>query len=288
MKTYLACVPCFLRQALEAVELVTDDPGLQERVIRAVLRRACDVDLSDPPPAMGQEIHRIVREVTGTHDPYRAAKHRFNAFALGLYPRLKQRIAGAADPLSAAIHVAAAGNIVDLGVKSGIEDAHIEDAIEDALNQRLDPADLTAFKRAVREADDILYLGDNAGEIVFDRLLIEQLVAEGVPADRITYVVRGAPIINDATREDAIEAGITELVEVIDNGSDAPGTLLPDCSPEFRERLDRADLVLSKGQGNYETLSTTGATVYLLLRVKCPVIARDIGLPLGTLVLRLR
>jgi len=148
------------------------------------------------------------------------------------------------------------------------------------MSARLD-ANLAEFSRAIAAAERILYLADNAGEIVFDRLLIERL-----PTEKVTVAVRGLPVINDATLIDAEYAGITELVEVIDNGSDAPGTILEDCSEAFLERFHAADLIISKGQGNYETLSQVHKDIYFLLKVKCPVVARDVGCQMNSLVLQ--
>ncbi|MCK5255186.1 MAG: DUF89 family protein, partial [Deltaproteobacteria bacterium] len=122
---------------------------------------------------------------------------------------------------------------------------------------------------------------DNAGEIVFDRLFIEQL-----PREKVTYVVRGEPIINDVTIEDAREVDMFELVDVIDNGSDAPGTILETCSHEFQKRFASSDLVIAKGQGNYETLSDINKRIFFLLQVKCPVIAKDIGFEVGSFVVK--
>ena len=141
----------------------------------------------------------------------------------------------------------------------------------------LDADAVREFAQAAHKAQDILYLTDNAGEIVFDRLLIEQL-----PMDRITVAVKGSPIINDATRVDAETVGLTNMVSVIDNGSDAPGTMLEDCSRAFRDRFDRADLVVAKGQGNYETLSEVDKNIVFILKVKCPVIAGILTVTLVT------
>ena len=137
------------------------------------------------------------------------------------------------------------------------------------------------FLQAVGEARSILYLADNAGEIAFDRLLIEQLTPK-----RITLAVRGAAVINDATLADAHAVGVDEVVEVIDNGSDAPGTILDDCSPDFRRRFADADVIIAKGQANYETKSEAGPRVFCLLQIKCLVIARDLGAPVGGVVVR--
>ena len=281
MKTYLECIPCFVRQTLEVARMTTDDTSVHERALREVLHHAAEMDMSASPPAMGRAIHRIVRRITGVADPYMEQKKRFNAFALGLYPEFSLRIEESADPLSAAVHLAAAGNIVDLGVKSGLDQQQIYEALEHALTDTLDPSELEAFRDGVQKATDILYLGDNTGEIVFDRMLIERL-----PREKITFAVRGKPIINDALMQDAIDTGIANLVPVIDNGSDVPGTILAECSPEFTERFRRADMIIAKGQGNYETLSDVDAPITFILKIKCPVIAQDASRELGALMLQ--
>jgi len=137
------------------------------------------------------------------------------------------------------------------------------------------------FRDAVRRAENILYLADNAGEIVLDRLLIGQL-----PVERVTVVVKGEPVINDATMDDAIIAGLPKIVEVIDNGSDAPGTILETCSQAFRNRFENTDLIIAKGQGNYETLSDANKNIFFILKAKCPIIARDLGCEIGEMILR--
>ena len=137
------------------------------------------------------------------------------------------------------------------------------------------------FQAALGRASRILYLADNAGEIVFDRLLIERM-----PPGKVTVGVRGFPVINDATMKDAEDTGMTELAEVIDNGSDGPGTILDDCSQSFRDRFDEADLIIAKGQGNYETLSEVDKDIYFLLKAKCAVIARDMGCQEDDMILK--
>jgi damage-control phosphatase, subfamily I len=286
MHTYVGCIPCFISQTLEASRLASPDPAIHEQALRFALRTVAEMDMSTPPPAMAAVIHRVIRDLSGVADPYAEAKRGFNQFARSLEPRLAERIHALPDPLNAAIHLAAAGNIVDLGVKSQLNTQQVGAAIEAAFDAPLDPADLAEFRSAVHQARRILYLGDNSGEIVFDRMLIQQFIADGVDAGKITFAVRGGPIINDALMADAVDAGLTGLVEVIDNGDDAPGTILARCSDAFRERFAQADLIISKGQGNYETLSDVAQPVWFLLKVKCPVIAEDVGCPLGTLILR--
>jgi hypothetical protein len=160
-----------------------------------------------------------------------------------------------------------------------LEESHVKETISDSLSGYLYPEQIQGFKDAINAAEKILYLADNAGEIVFDRLLIEQL-----PIEKVTVVVKGFPVINDATMEDAMLAGLPRIVEVIDNGSDAPGTILESCSQQFRDCFNNSDLIIAKGQGNYETISDVDKNIFFILKAKCPVIARDIGCKVGEMV----
>jgi len=280
MKTSLDCIPCFLRQSLDAARLASDDPRVHEAVVREVAEKAACMNVAEPPPVIGQKIHRIIRKLTGMSDPYRDLKDRLNQIALRLYPGLKRRVQASRDPFEIAVRLAIAGNVIDCGVYSQIAEKDIKRAIDEALAARIDTVTLEGFRQAVSAAGEIFYVADNAGEIVFDRLLIEEL-----PLQKIVVAVKGHPVINDATRSDAEAAGVTGLVTVIDNGSDAPGTILEDCSETFRRRFHEADVVIAKGQGNYETLSDADREIFFLLKAKCPVIADDIGCESGSVVI---
>jgi len=229
---------------------------------------------------MGQALHRLIRRLAGDTDPYREAKQRFNQAALALYPELKRQVGCSPHPFETALRLSIAGNIIDLGVNADLKVEAMEAAVHEALEATLVEEEVEQLAERVQNAESICFVADNAGEIVFDRLLVEEL-----PTERTTVVVRGAPVLNDATLEDARAVGLTEVVRVIDNGSDAPGTLLDDCSEQVRRLLACSDLVIAKGQGNYETLSQLGERVFFLLRAKCPVIARDIGCAVGALVI---
>lgn len=280
MKVYLDCFPCFIRQALDASRMVTDDPYVHESVVRKVLEKLEQLDMSETPPAIAQHIHRLIKEITEQSDPYHKKKKEFNEVAMEMYPRAKKIVKDSAAPLDTAMRLAIGGNIIDFGVSGELERKAVEDAIEDSLTTEFDDSLLEDFKDAVEKTDNILYIGDNAGEIVFDKLLIEQL-----PKDKITFAVRGKPVINDVTMEDADEVGLTEMVKVIDNGSDAPGTILDDCSEEFLEHFQKSDLIISKGQGNYETLSGVDKDIFFILKAKCPMISHHIGCPVGEMIL---
>ncbi len=278
MRTELDCVPCFARQAAEAVSLVVEDPARREELLRKLLREIAEADWQGSPPVMGQRIHRIIRRELACDDPYRAIKDRMNRTAAHLLPSVRAAMRRQADPREAAVRVAIGGNLLDSGAKTQIAAEDLPGHMDGIWTQPL-RGDAAALFRAAEKAHSILYLADNAGEIFFDRVLIEAL-----PAEKITVFVRGKPVINDATLEDAVAAGIPEIAPVFDNGSDAPGTILEDCSEEFRGWFERADLVMAKGQGNYETLSDTAKPVFFLFTVKCPVIAGHIGEPVGSMV----
>jgi uncharacterized protein with ATP-grasp and redox domains len=281
MQVYLDCFPCFLRQTLDAIRFVTADERVHETVVREVLDLMCRIDAQLVPPAIGREIHRLIRRVTGNPDPYRQRKDDSNTLAMKLYPQLKDRIRRSGNPLGTAVRLAIAGNVIDFGLYSSLSTEDVKEAIHRALTDGWDAGCLEEFAQAVHDARDILYLGDNAGEIVFDRLLIEEL-----PHEKVAFVVKGSPVLNDATREDAQTAGLTDLVEVIDNGSDAPGTILESCSTEFRRRFEQSDLTIAKGQGNYECLSDVGRDIFFILMAKCPVIATHLGCGIRRMILR--
>ncbi len=287
MKAYLDCFPCFMRQALEAARMATTDVVRQREVLNQVAQFLPTVSLGATPVDIGQTVHRLVREVTRVADPYRAVKKRSNDIGLRLYPELTARVTAADDSLLAAIKIAGAGNIIDFGPKVAADPDEVERMIPEAFARALhDPIDMSeyrAFQDRLSAVDGVLYLGDNAGEVVCDKILIEQLVARG---KAVTFVARGAPIINDATVDDARYVGLDKIATVISNGSDAPGTRLEDCSPEFREAFRSARFIISKGQGNFEGLSNVDAPIFFLFKAKCPVIAREAGVALGTVVLR--
>ncbi|MBW2459792.1 MAG: DUF89 family protein, partial [Deltaproteobacteria bacterium] len=232
MKPSLDCIPCLARHGLSALRLATDDEQVHQRVLREVMAALSRIDMSAPPPAMAQQIHRLIRDAAGVADPYRSVKQRYNQLALDLAVDLGERIAAAPEPLIMALRLALAGNAIDFGAYVDLCESDLHRALDDALTVPFEPQAAT-FRAALRGVQDVLYLADNAGEIVFDRLLIEQL-----PCERITVAVRGAPVINDATREDAEMVGLVSRYEVIDNGSDVPGTMLADCSAAFRRRFE--------------------------------------------------
>ncbi len=275
MKVNLDCIPCFMRQALEAARMATDNEKLQKDVLRSTATLMVKICYTSKPPELAHKVHSLVRDITGNSDPYKAVKERDNKMALKMYPWLKEIVEESDDRLYTALKLAAAGNIIDYGVNQVFD---VEATIKDVLGKEFSINHYDRFKDCLDDAKNIYYLADNAGELVFDRVLIEEL------GDRkVTLVVKGGPIINDATLDDVEACGLEGEVEVDFLGNGTPETGPERTDPNFLQKLRNADLVLSKGQGNYEGLSSE-EYIFFLLMAKCPLIARDVGVQKGDIV----
>lgn len=276
MKTYLDCIPCFMDQALRAGRIAgMDDPGLK-KLLDEVGLMIKDVPLDSSPPATGDLIYRKIREITGVYDPYKTIKKETIEEAKNLYTELKEIIEKSDNRLLTAIRIAIAGNVIDFGVGHKF---NIAEDVKTILDQDFGIFQYDDFVGSLNKANSILYLGDNSGESVFDKLLIEEL---NVP---VTYVVRDVPVINDVTMEDAIDSGLDKVAVLISSGSSAPAIIPSLCSPEFLDCFENADMIISKGQGNYEGLSDSDRPIFFLLKAKCHVIANDLGVEKGDIVL---
>ncbi|MBN2543235.1 DUF89 family protein [bacterium] len=278
MKTYLDCFPCFLKQALTAARKGTDDPIKIREVLNAVSSILTRISLTASPPEIGREVYKVVNEITGISDPFKRDKEECIDTANSLYPDIKEIVNLSEDRLLAAIRVAISGNVMDFGADPEFD---LRSDLHTILDKDFSIFHYENFKEQLEKSEDILYLGDNAGETVFDRVLIEELSGKN-----IIYVVRDKPVINDAVFEDAVDSGIDRVAEIISSGCDAPGTILELCSSEFIERFKSADMIISKGQGNYESLSEQDKPIFYLLKTKCRIIARDIGVPVGSIILK--
>ena len=230
------------------------------------------------PAEMSYYAVRLVSDILGCEDPFADEKHKSNAAMLELYPELKSIVDSSQDKLHTAVKLTAAGNIIDMGI---LREFDVNDAIDDVLERSFQIDHFEFLRKDLEKAKSILYLADNAGEIVADKLFLETL-----DRNDVVVAVNERPILNDATMEDAIDAGLTKIVTVIDNGSDGPGTILETCSEEFLSCMDQSDLIIAKGQGNYETLSDLDKNIYFILKAKCPVVAADLGCDIGQMVLK--
>lgn len=217
-------------------------------------------------PEFSRELHGILRSYTLNPDPYKRVKKENNDQALRMFPELENIIRQSKDPFDTALRLAIAGNIIDFAANDNFD---LQATIDKALNSEFAIDHSKQFKEAIENAKTVLYLGDNAGEIVFDKLFIET-----INHPDLIFVVRGAPVINDATMEDAEYIGMKDIINVISSGYDAASTIPDKSSKQFQQYFRKADLIISKGQGNLEGLMPLNdGRIFSLLMIKCDVIA---------------
>lgn len=274
MRTYFDCFPCFLKQTSRTGIILNMD----EAVIWDLIKRAghilADMDVQNPPPQNAVQIYDIIVERSGDKDPFREIKRQSTLHCLSLYQELKRNVERSADPLETAIRYAACGNIIDYGVGSTFD---ITGEIEAILEQAFHVWEYELFKSRLEEASFVLYLGDNCGETVFDRILIETMDKP------VIFVVRDGPIINDVTLEDARQAALDRVSTVISSGCRAPGIILEWASEKFSRIYESAPLIISKGQGNFETLSDERREIFFLFKIKCRVVTDYIRCPMNSM-----
>jgi len=270
------CISCAVGSLVTLFSKGLVPKKTQEAAMRALLAYLGQLDYNQSPPRMGQEMHRIIRDVLKIPDPYLDIKRTFNRLMLEYYPGLKKLVAEAADPFLTALRLAIAGNVIDFGPNRQFD---IVETLDRAQSMVLAVDDSESLRASLPRAKMLLYLGDNAGEIVMDRILLET-----IRHPNVYFAVRGAPVINDATIEDAQAVGIDKIARVLSNGDDAPGTILENTSTEFKAIFNRADLVIAKGQGNYEGLGRIDKNIYFLLMAKCDHVADHLGVRKGDLV----
>jgi len=277
MRTQSACYPCFFKQALSSLERMHAPEAKRLEVYQAVARLVGDLKPEHNPAHNSSQVLHLVNLHLGTDDPFREAKREYNLLALEMLPALQERVTQAADPLEAAIRIAVVGNVIDLGIGQEVD---LEGTLERAFGDGFARFEIEAFRSALERAPRILYLLDNAGEIVFDRLLIAELRRRN---KAVIAGVKAGAILNDATREDAEQAGLDKICQVLDTGCNFVGVERERSSPIFLQVLDRADLVIAKGQGNYETLEGTRPDLFFILKAKCEAVAGHLGIKLGDL-----
>ena len=248
------CVPCILKMAISGIWKLTDDEELAKELIIRILQipalRGLDWEITSPEVVAG--VMDRIMEAFHTTDPFRALKEEQNAKGLELYPKLKKLVQASADPLFTAVNLAIQGNSIDVMISDHSPD--VETTLEEKLRHPIAEKPFLIFREKLKKTSRLVYLGDNAGEIFFDKVLIETIMAMYNP--QIVFVVRGVPALNDVTIQEAKRVGMDQLVMVMANGiKDAvPGTILSRCSSEFRDMFQESDLIISKGGGNFDSL----------------------------------
>jgi len=278
MKASADCIVCMFKQGLNTARLVTDDPTVHLKVLNALGKHVAELPEGGTPAVVSQPAYEIASAVTGVKDPYAQIKRDTNQAAMAVVEDIRRVIASSPDPLDSALHAAAAGNVIDLGIGHAFD---IEKDIEAFMHRPFTFSAIDTFRTQLGTGRKLLYLGDNAGEIVFDALLVEQILATGT---EVTFTVKSGPVINDATMEDADTTGMSALVPVLETGSADIGVNWERCSDAFREAFETADVIIAKGHGNFETCNERPENVYFLLKAKCELVAGEIGCKLGDIV----
>jgi len=272
MKLHLECVPCYIRQALEAAKMATNNRKLHEQILRESLIAASKFDTDSIGFVLQAKIKEVMEKILPATDPYKKVKEKYNRMVLGLADSLKKMIKNSKDPFETSLRISMAGNVIDFGPDIVLNKKILKEAIEKSLSQNLDNEKVKLLQKNINDAERILFIGDNAGEIVLDKIFIENL-----PGKKITYAVRGGPALNDVTMEDARMVGMIDSVPVITTGLNMPAAILLFCSNDFIDEYKRADLIISKGQGNYEALCDEDKNIFFLLKIKCPIVAENLG-----------
>lgn len=283
MKISYECGPCFLRQAREAMDLSTDDEMLKMEMMEDIFKfLSNNFKLGANSNKMGSEMHNLIKQKTGCIDPYRREKIEGNEIALKYLPDVKEILKND-DSLENYVKIAIIGNILDFGAFTLDDD--IEGVIKNSLEKTLAVKDIEEFEKSLKKHDKVLYLVDNTGEIVFDKLLLAKIKEYDVD---ITIAVKSEPILNDACMKEALEVGLDEFGDIVEIGCGTVGYVDSEISDEFRKVYDSHEFVISKGMGNYEGLTEINLSnkdIYFLLCAKCTTISKDIGVNLHDMLL---
>jgi len=274
------CIPCIIKQAYDSAKRFTsDNTELQFKIVKEACSAVLSIEENSTSPKFSSVIQNIIEKNTGFTNPYKKLKEKNIKEARCYIPYLETIVENSYDKLQMAVRAAIIGNIIDLGANPEFD---IEYEVNRITNNNINLDSLKNFKDDLENSNLILYIGDNFEEALFDKILLKQLLPK-----KIVFAVRSKPILNDITLEDAKILGIDKICRVIESGSKIAGTDLFQCSPEFLNLFEKADLVIAKGQGNFETLLNVNRPVYFLFKVKCNVIARRSGLLVGTSALYL-
>lgn len=277
IRLYPECVKCLLSKQLERCP---QDAPLEKRVeyIQKVLRIVAEAPKSTSAPVLVRGMYDMQKEMFGIYADYTEIKSYFNRMMLRMEEKLWEDICSAEDALKRAIQYAMIGNYIDFAALKNVDEATLLNFLGKADTVDVNEAELANLKKELAQGKELVYLLDNCGEIVTDKLLM-RLVQKNYPAVHITAMVRGGQVMNDATREDATEVALHEVATIVDSGCNIAGTSLSDISKEALEIIDRADIIIAKGQGNFETLHQCGKNIYYIFMCKCKMFMERFKLP---------
>lgn len=278
------CISCIAAQSKRVCEAIYADETLTEKIISYVETALKEADFTLSPPVIAAPLYEQMAILAQTDDLYEEQKQHASAQAKSYLSFLEETIRNSDDPLIAILKTAVVGNVIDLAAEVSFD---LHEAIMSVFNTPFTHDDSETLRASLTHARTLLYIGDNAGEHIFDALSI-QFLQKLYPQLSITYMVRGNPIINDVTMREAYEAGIEKICTVMDSGVPTPGFVYNLASPEAQELFDSADLIIAKGMGNYECMTPQQRhTICFLLKVKCSVVAASLDRKIGDIICKL-
>ena len=279
MKLQPECITCIIAQVKNVTNMFGLSEEKREEAMRETHTYLAGANYEGCTPESMGELWQILLRHVGEKDPYAAIKSLCNQEAMKMLPDTREKIARAGDPFTVALKYAIAGNLIDYGLEHPVSIEEQNAQIDAIANTAFSIDDSNKLLNAMKDAKTMLYLGDNAGEIVFDKLLVEQ-IRNRFPQIDLAFVVKGSPVLNDVTHADADEVGMQDVARVIDNGDASPGTVLPRTSEAFQAAFSAVDVILSKGQGNYESLSGVEKEhLFFLFTAKCDTVCAEAGVP---------
>lgn len=277
MRAEPECISCMFTQLARICGHCDIDRSTQIELINKLAAKISNMDLELSPPELSSHVSKLLMGHLKIADPYEDVKRMENERAMAMLPESRRIMKNSADPLAMAIRLATASNVIDYGLPILID---LKDVLAGLAEREFGAFDIETIHARLKDAKNVLIVGDNTGEIAFDRLLLEELPKHA----HYTYAVRSKPILNDSLKEDALFVGIDEYADIIESGSAIPGTVMESCSDEFKDNYAKADFIISKGQGNFETLVDENRPIVFLFAVKCSVIEEQLGLPKGTMM----
>ena len=276
------CLVCIYNQALKSANILNCDAKTTKKILNDTAKILIKYDLDVTPPFIAKDVYKKISKRVGINDPLKNIKQKSTKEAKKLQSYIKKKIKVSDDKLFTAIKAAIAGNVIDFGSQKQFD---LKEAVEEVFEKEFGVCDYEDFKKDINKAKLILYIADNTGEHIYDKLLLKVLTKIYKDKEFI-YVTRGKPIINDVTMFEAKKAGIDKVCKVVSSGVDTPGLDLSRATKSFKKLFKKSDMVIAKGMGNYETMyKVIDKKAYFLFKIKCNVIARSLDKEVGDIML---
>lgn len=276
------CLPCLVNQVIKVADITKAKN--REQILHEVFAYLSKVDFNKTNPEISGETFRILKKHLKNEDPYLEVRNYYNDLLMKLSKTYEEKIIASEDSFYQAMKYAVIGNIIDFNPIHNSTMEEIMDFINQADGLGFQINDMNQLKQEIKNAQSILYLGDNCGEICFDKVFIKEIKKYN-PDVNVYFGVRGEPVINDSIETDAYAVGMDEYASIVSNGDGSLGTVLERTSEAFQSIFEQADVIIAKGQANYECLSECEKVgIYFLLMTKCEVIADDVGVPVKSLI----